>query len=297
MRGRGKWMAGLLLAASVAAGAQQQNGATPGAHAAFHAPGVQMPGSFVSQPGRFSQPGQAIFAPGHAVFTPGQSVFTPGQAIFPPGQAVFPQGQTVFPAGQEVFPPGNRIFPAPHVLTPFHSAPSTAMRRGGDRHHERDWDHDHDRYHYRHRDGEGYGVPYLFGSGYWLTSGDLGYTGDSEETQTGDSAASEAPSASSVTAQPTAPAPPSEDTYRPAYHAAASVPNVIQSQEPKLTVVMKDGTRKTMRNYALTPTTLIDLDAAATGREMKIPLEQVNVTATQKAAAREGLNFSVPKGG
>jgi hypothetical protein len=308
MRGKGKWMAGLLLAAGVAAGAQQQNrtspGANSGAHAAFHAPGVQMPGAFVSQPGRFSQPGQAIFAPGHAVFPPGpsvfpagQSVFTPGQSIFPPGQTVFPQGQTVFPAGQAVFPPGNRIFPAPNVLTPFHSAPATTMRRGGERHHERD--HDHDRYHYRHRDGEGYAVPYLFGSGYWLSSGDLGYSGDSEQTQTRGAAASEVQPSSGVAAQPAAPPPSSEseDTYRPAYHAAASSSDVIPSQEPKLTVVMKDGTHKTMRNYALTPTTLIDLDAAATGREMDIPLEQVNVTATQKAAAREGLNFSVPKGG
>lgn len=299
--GRGKWIVGLLLVASMAAGAQQLNhtssGANPGAHAAFHAPGVQLPGAFVSQPGRLSQPGQAVFAPGQAVFTPGQSVFPPGQSVFTPGQSIFPSGQTVFPAGQEVFPPGNRVFPAPNVLTPFHSASPTAMRRGGGRHHERDWDHDHDRYHYRHRDGGGYAVPYLFGSGYWLTSGDLGYTGDSEETQISGAAASDLQSASSVAAQPVVPAPPSEDTYRPAYHAAASAPNVIQSEEPKLTVVMKDGTHKTMRNYALTPTMLIDLDAAATGREMNIPLEQVNVTATQKAAAREGLNFSVPKGG
>jgi hypothetical protein len=273
----------LLIVAGMVAGAQQQNSLAPGAHAAFHAPGVQVPDSFVSQPGG------VVMAPGRAVITPGQSIFTPGRTVFTPGQSVFPPGQQVFPSG-------NQIFPAPHVLTPFHSTSGAAAdaRRGWrpGRHH----DQDHDRYHYRHSEGEGYAVPYLFGSGYWLAPGEWASPDDVGEDQNATGAAPSQPESSSSAAQPPVSEPPASDVYRPAYHAPASAPNVVQSQEPALTVVMKNGATKKVRNYALTPTTLIDLDAAATGREVSIPLEQVNVTATQKAAARKGLSFSVPKG-
>ncbi len=272
MRRMRKWAWVVFAAVSVAAGAQQHGGhdGGVGAHPEFHAPRVQMPGSFVS-------------LPGHAVFTPGQSVFTRGQSVFTPGQSVFTPGQ-------EVFTPGNRVFPAPHVLTPF---PGTAGRASAAR---PDWHGDHDRYHYRHRHGAGYEVPYLFGAGYWVSPYDLGYSDDTDEEQSTASVEPSEPAFSSTEQQQPADELPAEDSYRPEYHAPASAPNVIESQEPTLTVVMKDGTRKQMRNYALTPTTLIDLDAAASGREMNIPLGQVNVEATQKAAAEEGLSFNVPQG-
>jgi hypothetical protein len=74
----------------------------------------------------------------------------------------------------------------------------------------------------------------------------------------------------------------------------ANAPNEIQSQEPVLTIVMKNGSRRKIRNYALTPEMLIDLDNAGSGRETEIPLRTINVAATQKAAAQAGLSFSVP---
>jgi hypothetical protein len=275
MRGSGKWMWGWFLAACMVAAAQQNPGLGAGAHPAVHTPQAQMPDSFVSQPGR------AIFAPGQAVITPGQAVFSPGKSVFLPGQ--------------EVLGPGNQVFPAPSVLTPFHSRQGYSLDGHPARRH----------YHYRRDRGEGYAAPYLFGSGYWESPYDLSESDGTYEDQNAVSAApapepalepAPAPAASNTAPPFSYDKPSGHDEYRPAYHAAASVPNEVRRQEPELTVVMKDGTRRRMRNYAITPTTLMDLDAAATGREMNIPLKQVNVTATQKAAARDGLSFSVPKG-
>ncbi len=69
---------------------------------------------------------------------------------------------------------------------------------------------------------------------------------------------------------------------------------MIQSKEPVVVIVMKNGTRRKVRNYALTPQMLIDLDEAASGKDVEIPLSAINLAATQKAAAQAGLSFSVP---
>lgn len=77
-------------------------------------------------------------------------------------------------------------------------------------------------------------------------------------------------------------------------HKPANAPNVIQSQEPVLTIVMKNGSKLRVRNYALTPQMLLDLDGAGNGRETEIPLSAINLKATEKAAAQAGLSFAVP---
>ena len=84
--------------------------------------------------------------------------------------------------------------------------------------------------------------------------------------------------------------------YRPELESEvpSTDPSLIQSKEPVLVIVMKDGKPRKVRNYALTPQMLIDLDGAASGKDLEIPLNAINLTATQKAAAQAGLSFSVP---
>ena len=113
-----------------------------------------------------------------------------------------------------------------------------------------------------------------------------------------------------------APAPP--DEHRPAYPvvekevlpppverevappaaepAAAPAPSTTAlAGEPTLTLVFKDGHRQPVRNYALTGTAVIVLDNAASGRQQRIPLADLNVPATEQAAEAAGLDFSPPR--
>uniref|UniRef100_A0A372IU69 Uncharacterized protein n=2 Tax=Paracidobacterium acidisoli TaxID=2303751 RepID=A0A372IU69_9BACT len=64
--------------------------------------------------------------------------------------------------------------------------------------------------------------------------------------------------------------------------------------EPTLTVVFRDGHTQEIRNYALTPTTLIVLDEAAAGRQQRISLDQVDLQATEQSARQAGLEFRPP---
>lgn len=66
------------------------------------------------------------------------------------------------------------------------------------------------------------------------------------------------------------------------------------SPEPELTLIFKDGHRQAIRNYALTPDTVIVMDQASTGRQLEIPLAELNLPATEQAAQQAGLRFSPP---
>lgn len=241
------------------------------------------------------------------VSTPGQMVTTPGQRVNGPGQMVTTPGRMVIPPGQMVFAPGQSISPAPGVITPFHPAtPSQSSegwaqgaQTGGDgvtpgrRFQERH------RYRPEYGAAEGYAVPHAVNTGY--ASG----VGNGSATGVGGRAVIGVGGASGFGEQRVSPAEaPSGNrpAYRPGEEAGAEsgpdrssrVANEIQRQEPVLTVVMKNGERRKVRNYALTPKTLLDLDEAASGREVAIPLNKVNLAATEKAAAQAGLNFAVP---
>lgn len=64
--------------------------------------------------------------------------------------------------------------------------------------------------------------------------------------------------------------------------------------EPALTLIFNDGHQQSIRNYALTSNYLLVLDNAASGREQRIPLTELNVPATEKAAQQAGLDFTPP---
>jgi hypothetical protein len=85
----------------------------------------------------------------------------------------------------------------------------------------------------------------------------------------------------------------SDDTYRPGYtNASATI--AAPSPEPILTIVFRDGHTQQIHNYALTPSTLIVLDEAASGRQQRITLDQINLPATEQSARDAGLDFRPP---
>lgn len=256
-----------LALAGSAAGAQMIHG---GGHASGGAGfGGHSFGSTVSRSGQFARPGQFVTSPGQTVFTPGRSVFGPGQTVSP----------------------------APNVLTPFNNGLRGPYAGG--------WNHGYGRPDANHDRGgdrdRGRGVPFLFGGGYWLSPYDLGYPDFSGYNDSSDYNGQ--PQGETVQGQPGAYPQPGPDQqsemassqYRPDYgQQPAAAPNVIQQQEPSLTVVMKDGSKEQIRNYAVTRATLIDLDDASTGHLKRIPLDEVNVSATESAAQQAGLSFTVP---
>lgn len=88
------------------------------------------------------------------------------------------------------------------------------------------------------------------------------------------------------------PPPPAEPAAPP---ATAAPPTTALAGEPALTLVFKDGHRQSVRNYALTGSSIIVLDNAASGRQQRIPLADLNVPATEQAAEAAGLDFSPPQ--
>lgn len=242
------------------------------------------------------------------VYGPGQMVTGPGQMVTEPGQMVTGPGQVVVPPGQMVTGPGHVIVPTPGVIAPFHSqthqsvTPTQASQNRKRR--IRPGRRDHHRHPYRPEYGatEGYALPYVVS--------DSGEAPSSASSVSENSASAGARSMVDASRQAGSGAGQPRESYvnapsgnRPPYRgetepqpeeAPSTAPNVIQSREPVLVIVMKDGKQRKVRNYALTPQMLIDLDGAASGKEVRIPLHEINLAATKKAATQAGLSFSVP---
>lgn len=265
-----------VVAGSLAAGsaAFAQHGGSAAGHGGFagHAGGVPSRG-FAGPIQR--SPGQITTLAPHAIAIPGRAVFpAPAHAFVVPGVA--PQSGLAFqPAWR------NR----------------GGWHNGGWR--DRDHDHDHDRGD-RHR-GYGFvgGYP-LYASSWQLLpydAGDSDFTGDS-----GDEYADQQGSA-----QGSVPAPPPDTGYRPEYPGYEGQPYPVQSAdaappapappiapEPELTLIFKDGHTLAIHNYVLTSSHLVILDEAAAGRQQRVPLDQLDLPATEKAAQQAGLDFTPP---
>lgn len=241
---------------------------------------------------------------GPAFGSPGRISTLAPHSIAMPGRAVFPAPAHAFAAGSVPNWTGSR------TAQPFGGWSNGGWRDGGwrDGDHRRDHDGDHDRGHHR---GDGYGnygyggYGYLGGYPYYANSWELlpydiggsDFMGDDTDqtgTQQGNAQSSES-------------VPPPDSGYRPEYsgndeppypvqqaYAAPSAPAAPIAPEPELTLIFKDGHTQAIRNYVLTPSDLVVLDQAAAGRQQRIPLHELNLPATEKAAQQAGVDFSPP---
>lgn len=150
------------------------------------------------------------------------------------------------------------------------------------------------RYSYRSPYRGAYGYPYY--NSWELLPWDLGYpdfTGYDDDSGTYQPSDQAEPQSQYV-------APPDEgyrqDYAPPPYNMAAApatAPAPI-APEPQLTLIFQDGHTQTIRNYVLTPSTVIVMDQAASGREPRIPLSELNLPATERTAQQAGVDFSPP---
>ncbi len=229
-----------------------------------------------------------------------------GSYVHPPGFA----GRNFVTAPNFISTSPNFVSTAPaHAFVPLNHVPysvSNAPRgwrdqgRGNDdRDRGRDGDHDRDR-HRSYYGGYGYGgYPYAYASSWTLLPWDLG---PSDSTGYADNSGSEADQQQPAISE----APPS-DGYRPEYTgspeptAEYAPPPGVEDQppasvaaEPALTLIFSDGHREDIHNYVLTSDAVIVLDEAASGRQKRIPLSSLDLSATQQAAQQQGLDFTPP---
>jgi len=260
-------VAGFLIAGS---SAFAQRGGFAGGHGGF----AGHSGGFAGRPGGFASHGFSGSITGY----PGQISTLAPHAIAMPGRAVFPPSSHAFAPG----------------FVPSWTGSQPAWRNGG----WRDGGYGRDRG-YR-RGGYGYPGGYPFYANSWeLLPYDLGYS-DFMGDDTDDTATQQ------ENAQPAEAVPPPDTGYRPEYpgyegepypapaYAASPAPAAPIAPEPELTLIFKDGHTQGIRNYMLTPSDLVVLDEASTGRQQRIPLDELNLPATEKAAQQAGLDFSPP---
>ena len=168
-------------------------------------------------------------------------------------------------------------------------------RRDGDHHRGRDGDHDRGRDH--HRSGYGgygfYGALPIYST--WALPWAGGYVdeGSSGNEESAQPAEYQAPYDEHRPAYPAA-----ENDYAPppavATAAVPAAPPIPLRDEPALTLIFKDGRHQSVRNYAVTRSSVIVLDDAASGRQQRIPLAELDLSATKQAAELAGLDFNPP---
>jgi|SRR5579859_1826068 len=169
------------------------------------------------------------------------------------------------------------------------------------------WNRDHDRrrgpwiagaYGYGYPGWGGYPYPYVIDPGFydWGNSGDSDYGSGYGAGGTDQGHANVAPTLGSGDAPepPQDPANPWQQSSpaRPLYggSTAASSAQPLQS----LTVIFKDGrASETMKNYMVNSRALTDLDQE---HYEQIPLDQIDVAATEQANRARRLDFKVPAG-
>lgn len=278
----------LFLSASVGVlpAAVAQNAGHPGFVSSGHPSGAVVGGGHVAG-ATMGRIGGGV-AGGSVVRSPG---FVRPPAFAP--RTFTPAPNFISSAPRGAYVPGNRL--------PFGGSAS-GWRSGEHRDHGRDRDRDRNRsFHYGSPyQGLGYGgYPYLYANSWELLPGDV----DATDFGTyGDDSGSE-----TEQQQPTASVPPPSDGYRPQYTGspeptaeyapppmAEEQPPASVAPEPAVTLIFRDGHREDIHNYVLTSDAVIVLDEAASGRQKRIPLSSLDLSATQQAAQQQGLDFTPP---
>ena len=226
----------------------------------------------------------------------------PGQITTLAPHAIAVPGRAVFPASPHAFVPGFIPQSVPAVQPSWRGNGGWEGQAWQGRSHDRGHDrgHDYDRDRGRRQAGYGFvgGYP-IYASSWQLLPYDLGSDSNGDTTDENQ--------AEQDNGQPAVGVPPPASGYRPEYpgdeaetypsqpeYAPASVPAAPIAPEPQLTLIFKDGHTQPVHNYVLTASDLVDLDQAATGREKRIPLDELDLPATEKAAQQAGLDFSPP---
>lgn len=93
--------------------------------------------------------------------------------------------------------------------------------------------------------------------------------------------------------------PQGQGSYQPQpYQGQGEPPPPPSPAEPlpqaAITLVFKDGHSQQVRNYAMTQRTLYVLDDASSGRRPEIPLDAIDIAATQRTNREAGLDFNPP---
>lgn len=139
-----------------------------------------------------------------------------------------------------------------------------------------------------------YGAPVAYAVPEWVGLGPLGYYPDDFDYD--DSAASsDQPGAYQAQGYEPQPEEQEQPVYREEYEPsveAPSPPSQVPASENATTIIFKNGRpSEQIHNYALTRTTLYVLDQ----RHQDIPLDQVDLAATEKANRDAGIEFRVPQ--
>lgn len=257
-----------------------------------------------SNPG-FSHPGNPGFArPGNFV-RPAAPAPYGGQGFRTPNYAIRPSPTY-----------GNR-FTAPR--SEYHSTDAGPSRTGNQNsNRDRNWDRAHrDRFDARRRDFRnwylsdypaflGYENPYLLDPGFydWSDSDDSMYDEDNGPAPDaapyqGYGAPDESPQQDAQDQMPPPNYPPwpgpgssALDRTAPPQQPATLLASSAPAPEEPLTVIFKSGRAPVkMQNYMMTPKVLTDLDSQ---HFEQIPLDQIDVAATQQANRAAGVQFQVP---
>jgi len=84
----------------------------------------------------------------------------------------------------------------------------------------------------------------------------------------------------------------------PEYRSKDVPPPPPSASEPlplaALTLIFKDGHSQQIHNYAMTRTKIYVLDDAAAGRTLEIPLNTIDLQATEETNRQAGVDFSIP---
>ncbi len=152
--------------------------------------------------------------------------------------------------------------------------------------------------HYRRPYSSAYRTGIFYGLPGWIGLGPLGYY--PYDFGYDDSAASSGDSAGNYVSpgydeQP--PADTEQPVFRDNYEAPGEMPpppplSQVPENEDATTIVFKDGRpSEQIHNYALTRTTLFVLDQ----QRRDIPLDEVDMAATEKANRAAGIRFQIPQ--
>jgi hypothetical protein len=141
--------------------------------------------------------------------------------------------------------------------------------------------------------------PYFYSNSTYLAPGllnsywdsDYGYYGDDSST-----VAAQQPQSQGEEAYEQQPSP----DYGP-YQGQDVPPPPPGPVEPvplaETTLIFKDGHSQQVHNYAMTQTILYVLDDASSGRRTEIPLDKIDLEATQRTNRDAGIEFNVPGAG